>query len=345
MKISLLIPPIVIKVIRIACWYYNKEKKYHDSNVSFTEKLWLWKNGFFSAHKSMYRLNRRNIKSYLSTKDYKKLHPINGKFSSLIDNKSFLPLIINKTNNLNIAFDAGLERSRIGLEEGDILKKISEYILSQEGRDIIVKPVNGSGGNGFQILNLDNYQKIINYKIRNKHSFLIQEKIEQQEYANRIFPYSLNTIRVVLFRDANSRSIKLAGAVHRFGTSESQPVDNAGKGGLFSYINSFSGELGKSYVYKGKKFEGYHTVHPDTKMEIEGIFIPNWTKIINRIIEYFNNVRWFEFGGLDLILTDDDFIIIEINSFPDLELIQIFQPYLKNKDFYEFLLSKGLYYN
>jgi hypothetical protein len=342
MKISLFVPPIILKVIRIVYWYYDKEKKYHDSNVPLIKVLWLWKNGFFSAHQSMYRLDKKNIKSYLSTRDYKKLHPINGKFSSLIDNKSFLPLIFNKTNKLNIAFDSGLESYRIGLEEGDIYKKLREYIERQDGREIIVKPVNDSGGNGFQILNLKNYQQIINYKIRNKHCFLIQENIVQQEYASRIYPNSLNTIRVILYRDVNSRIIKLAGAVHRFGTSESQPVDNTGKGGLYTYINLFSGELGKSYVFKGKKYKGFHSVHPESKMKIEGIFIPNWGKLINKVLKYFNDIKWFEYGGLDVVLTNDDFIIVEINSLPDPE-IQIFKPYLEDKDFYEFLISKGLH--
>jgi hypothetical protein len=84
-----LCPAIIYKL-----WQYIKHYKpliMHEIKspvkVPLGKRLWAWKRGFFSENTELYGLNDDNVHRYLSDDAYQSAHPINGWFSTLIDDK------------------------------------------------------------------------------------------------------------------------------------------------------------------------------------------------------------------------------------------------------------------
>ncbi|MGY6546359.1 sugar-transfer associated ATP-grasp domain-containing protein [Arthrospiribacter ruber] len=283
-------------------------------------------------------MNKGNKDNFLDNVTYKRKHPINGIYSKLIDNKAFLHTVFPHTAEIQVIFQKGKEISRVGLDLGDLFESLEKWIL-KNNQSLIIKPLQGSGGTGVEELKSDNYKEQIKERIINRDSFIINEKISQLRYSNEIFPDSLNTIRFVFFRDLESQEIHIAGCSHRFGTSFSAPADNAKRGGIFTEIDHETGVLGRSFVYLHKKYGGWHDIHPETKAPIKGVQIPNWSQGIQKVIGTLSHLTWLKYGGLDLVFTEGGFKVIEINSLPDLELVQMKNPLFQNQDFSNFFKS------
>lgn len=134
--------------------------------------------------------------------------------------------------------------------------------------------------------------------------YLIQELIEQNETLSQIYPYSLNTIRIVTLRDKNE--ICYISAVIRFG-NDKRIVDNRGiacginEDGI---INSYGTFLTMEKCFK----------HPFTNMEFAGVKIPRFheliefVKCLHKKLMYFNMVSWDI--GID---KNNNFKMIEFN--------------------------------
>ena len=146
----------------------------------------------------------------------------------------------------------------------------------------------------------------------------------------------------MLYRDVDTRKINIQSAIHRFGTKLSEPIDNVWNGGLLVNINLETGELGKAFISKDNTFKGMYSKHPDSNSEIEGIFIPEWDRRLKSILDFFNNLTWFEYGGPDIVLTRNGFIVLEINSCPLFGRAQMERPFLADERIKKFFLSKGL---
>src|SRR5699024_7419591 len=85
------------------------------------------------------------------------------------------------------------------------------------------------------------------------NDFLIQEELKQHSLLSSIYSYSLNTIRIITYRDKSKSLIDCISAVIRFG-NEKRIVDNRGvacginaEGRLNSYATDL--RLEKSYKH------------------------------------------------------------------------------------------------
>ena len=58
-----------------------------DKSTTIRQKIWAWRNGFFSDKIQKYNLNEANKLNYLQDFKYYKLHPLNGAYSKWIDDK------------------------------------------------------------------------------------------------------------------------------------------------------------------------------------------------------------------------------------------------------------------
>jgi len=317
------------------------ERKYKASGLSMADKIWLWRRGFAFRHKAIYGLTRENINFYLDDVRYKKMHPINGLYSKLIDNKAFLPVICPYTCDLYIVIEKGLERSRNGLPQGELIALLEKY--SEDTRnDIICKPISDSLGFGFRLLSHNKIREEIEKLIKSRQSFIINERIKQHDYSAAIFSGSINTIRLILYRDVDTRKITVFAAHHRFGTRRSQPIDNPLNGGLIVTIDINDGTLGRPFVFRESGFLESSPEHPDSGTMIEGYKIPDWNARIRAIVDYFDGLSWFEYGGPDIVLTENSFKILEINSCPISQKAQKENPFLADEGFRKFFISKGL---
>jgi hypothetical protein len=320
-------------------WYSNDPKIEIDPN----RKKALIKNGFLPSDYLIFRFDTYPLSAYLNKRDYKKIKPPNGSFSALIDSKAFLPIIFSRRPELLPDLFSYMKGGAIKFHRGipGVYKSIQELIepaLEKYG-ELIVKPASESGGNGIFKLSRTNFsEKLI---LLSKGEFILNNCLKNEEFLLKYYPETLNTTRVIFFRNSsNENEILMIG--QRFGNSVSEGVDNVSKGGMACGIDLSDGSFTKAYSYTKPTYRGWFSHHVETQIPIEGAIIPDW-KIklaeIQRIVK--NDLDFLEYGGMDLAFTDSGIKIIEINSFPGPQLMQVIKPALLNQEFKNFIISKG----
>ena len=129
-------------------------------------------------------------------------------------------------------------------------------------------------------------------------SYVVQEKLEQCEFANKFNSYSVNTCRITTLRCPWNGAIVVAKAGMRFGVSQAA-IDNLSSGGIATGLSEY-GELGK-FAFDDlcvKKYE----IHPYYQKMCEVV------KLCASKIPNFNLISW------DVIADSNGNIkIIELN--------------------------------
>lgn len=144
-------------------------------------------------------------------------------------------------------------------------------------------------------------------------NFIIQERVRQHEVMNKLNPTSLNTLRVLSYREGNE--IFILYAVVRIGR-KNKTVDNETAGGINADINLSSGII-QDCAYGTPAEKRLETT--DVGTTLKGIKIPSFHQLLSLVkdlhlrLPYFNLIGW-DFG-IDL---DGEPILIEWNRCPDL---------------------------
>lgn len=144
-------------------------------------------------------------------------------------------------------------------------------------------------------------------------NFIIQEKINQHDSMALLNPTSLNTLRVLSYRQDNE--VFVIYAVVRIGR-KGKSVDNETAGGINADINLTSGRI-LDCAYGTPSEKRINTT--DVGTILKGFQIPSFDKVISEVKElhlrlpYFNLVGW-DFG----IDKDGNPVMIEWNRCPDL---------------------------
>lgn len=141
-----------------------------------------------------------------------------------------------------------------------------------------------------------------------KSSIVLEEVIKQVEELNAIHPASVNAIRVTVIRDKNGKLnivhpwIKVAVG--------GQFVSSAVYAGFDAEIDVETGVvISDGYSENGKIFKK----HPDTGIEIKGFVIPKWDELKSFTEEVMSKIPTYGYAGLDLVLTNDGWCVMEIN--------------------------------
>jgi len=146
-----------------------------------------------------------------------------------------------------------------------------------------------------------------------KHSFIIQEKVLQHKEMMRLNPSSLNTLRIMTYRDMNQ--VHVLYAVVRIGRT-GQSVDNETAGGINADVDLKTGKI-RECAYGTPKEKKILTT--DVGTVLDGFHIPSFhetlslAKDLHPRLPYFNLIGW-DFG----IEENGQPILIEWNRAPDL---------------------------
>ncbi len=103
---------------------------------------------------------------------------------------------------------------------------------------------------------------------------LVQPRLFNAPYAEQVWPYSLNTIRVLTLVDDDGPYV--AGWCHYWGHSQSGPIDRWW-GGIASSISG-AGVLGRSVH---SQHRNRLDDHPDSDVRINGLVIPLWWNVLD----------------------------------------------------------------
>lgn len=162
-------------------------------------------------------------------------------------------------------------------------------LLREHTGDLLIKPSIESGG-GRNILFLEKDTDYDSLFSQYKRDFLIQKNLEQVDELSQIHANSLNTLRILTYRHANS--VSTLSTVVRFGRGTSR-LDNQTTGGISCGLKN--GQLNSFGV---DKFGGKYKFHPDSKKKFAGHIIPGANKAqalayhLHGELDHFRLVSW-----------------------------------------------------
>lgn len=323
------------------------EDFFHQKDTTLRQKIWAQKRGFYSTSIANFGLTEENYRDYVPDFEYYRLHPINGIFSRWIDDKLTIRYLL-------APFSEFLPRYFYHLNGGEILRlpdchkdvgqSFDDLInLLKTEKVLAAKPIASSEGKGFYKLSFENKRFFVNHEdvtletlkttLENwvrmtDGGYLITEYLHPCSELSKFWEDTPNSIRLSVIRDPHKAHM-ITGAHIRFGTQKTGLVDNANVGGVFCDIDLTDGRFFGGTKYEGQFFQDCH-YHPDNHILMEGV-VPNWSMIKEKILEISQYIPELIYMGYDIVVTDDGFKIIEINSMQGIAVFQSYFPLLKNE--------------
>jgi len=257
-------------------------------------------------------------------------HHRSSKFKILTSNKIitdqiFRSLKIPQPETLFYILNGQIYSPEMVILTSDRIEKLLNTATLEK---IFVKPAHGSGGYGIHIFHktekghyVTQQNVILNRDflniIKNKQDYIVQRGIKQDPEISEMYPGSINTMRIIV--ENNRGIVRIVCAVIRIGRGQSE-VDNASSGGIFLTIDINNGKLGDYAVsYNGERFEE----HPDTHFIFKNFEISRWNEITRFILEAGGKMPFFTYLGWDIAMTADGPLVIEINSNPAHDIMEI----------------------
>lgn len=227
---------------------------------------------------------------------------------------------------------------------GDLMSLDS--FLDELSNRYIFKPKNGGQGSGVHLIYKEKGLFYFDHEIIEKtdlmrkinsdtRHLIFTEVVIQHEYLRKIYPFSVNTTRILTYCDEGQ--VKIAGAAQRIGTKQTGIVDNGSRGGLFADINIETGAMSYARRYSDNI---KHSYHPDTKEQIEGAVIPRWNELLELALTGHRKAKYLDVIGWDLCISSDGkIVVIEANNNPSVQIMQGREG-LKNSEFGKFVARK-----
>ena len=332
---------VIRKVLNIIRFYKVSFKEWGVDGIKY---FWALKRGFSKLTIDVLGITEANQNDYLSDKEYRNGHPYNGAYSSIIDNKLYLPLLMDDYKEYLPEYYFFIDEYGLLELNGEKRRVDYETFFERLSKNKIVclKHCYSSLGKGFMLVKIENNKFFVNGKESSKNeiiaifkesvNYIVTEYIYQHEYASNICSTALNTIRFVFIYDGENKTFKLVRSFHRFGCNGSV-VDNLAAGnGICAFIDIDKGVLSNRSIvnFEDKKNQIiYDVVHPDNNVLLTGIALPYFFEIRDKIIEILNKKSFLKYCGIDVAITEGGFKIIEINSLPTLAANQTEGGFLK----------------
>jgi hypothetical protein len=205
------------------------------------------------------------------------------------------------------------------------------------GRDVLVCRTAADGG--VRVDGEATTRAAFERRVDGLDGYLVTAHVEQADYAARLYPDAVNTLRVLTLRDPDTGEPFVADAVQRIGTDRSAPVDNWSRGGLSAAVRD-DGTLSAAARWDGDAGRlRRHAAHPDTGATVEGVRVPGWPAVRDGVLAMAEAVPQLPRVGWDVVATGDGaFTLLEVNAHAGVETLQIHRPHLADprvRRFYE----------
>jgi hypothetical protein len=312
------------------------------NKLSLREKIWCLKRGFLPYEFIWYDLAHNDFKKYVPARNNYQNRRLNGSFNAILSNKilfeKHIKTVIYGIDKLHTVESIGfIEKGYLMSLQKDIIQgNYSSLLPFLEKNDLVIKPVSGDGGRGvFLIKKKDDIFLLDNKKVdwnelvatlKKLDDYLIQEKIIQQGFANKIYAGSVNSMRIATMIDPVTKQPLIAYAVHRFGSLQSCNIDNISSGGIGAMIDLSDGLLSHGLHFSSDGEKETYYIHPVSLNPICNQKIPDWENLTKRLIEMAGRMPYLKYVGWDIILSDDELLVLEGNVSPHLDLVQMFKP-------------------
>lgn len=206
------------------------------------------------------------------------------------------------------------------------------------GEAVVVKPISGRKGQSIEFIRSP--EALTATPARN---VIATSFVRQADYAARIHPGSLNTIRILSVTGRDGSPV-IAAAVHRFGSSSTGGVDNFSAGGIVARVDLTSGLLDRAArIGEGNRLL-WSDRHPETDERIAGVEVPHWAAVEALVLRLCATFPFLRYVGWDIAITDDGPVVIEGNARPSLRFFQLYEPMLDDlrvRGFFLQALNRG----
>lgn len=253
---------------------------------------------------ALFEMYSKNKKQRLSTMTRGK----NNRYVSALNDRSARSIFENKIE-FHKAFSGYTKRGWLDLSTAGYEE--FEAFIDTYG-DIIVKPPEGIHGDGISRLSrgtISDRRALYDDLIRSGQT-LCEELVVQHDDLNRVYPGSVNTVRMVTI--LTDKGAELVAAMHRIG-SEGSAVDNFNNGGMVVPVNVSDGVVYMKAIDKaGRVYEK----HPSTGEDITGMKIPLWDECLAFVKDASTVVPQVRYVGWDVAVTPNGPLLIEGNWYP-----------------------------
>ena len=321
------------------------------SGVPPRTRLRMWRNGFLSESAALYARGWNGPETFLNDYDrYVRTIQINGHYSVLLDDKVAFQFLLDQ-------LVPGVTPPLLGLiHDGRMwapaLPGRSRPVealaqLLQVGQRAVLRPQRGGGAVGLLLLERTDGGWAVNGAevaaadlarlLERLPHYIGTRWLQQAAYAEKIFPQTTNTLRLLTLRDPSTDEVFLARATHRFGSAKSPLADNFGQGGLVCRIDPETGELGQGASFRSTNSMTWYSRHPDTDAPLEGFRIPQWSQVRDAVMDVAQRLSFIPYVGWDVLVTPDGVRVIEGNNRPGTAHLQIEEGLLSDprvRDFY-----------
>lgn len=213
----------------------------------------------------------------------------------------------NDKIKFNAIFESFLGREWLDLDKAD-KKSFSDFM--RRNPQIIAKPLDGEGGKGIDKYDLADYgssDEIFDLA-RERGQRLVESFVKQHAEMNRLYPDSVNTMRMFTFcKNGKGHFLQ---AILKIGNGG--VIDNFSSGGMYT----FPDENGVVDVPAIDKADNLHSKHPVTGADIEGFKIPLYDEAVRFVEKAAEVVPQVAYVGWDVAISENGPVLIEGNCFP-----------------------------
>ena len=175
-------------------------------------------------------------------------------------------------------------------------------------RQIMVKPADGVGGGGVERVDVPagTDPAALRERLTASGQTLLEEVLVQHEALAALYPGSVNTVRVITFLGEDDR-LHLLAAVLRVGNGAA--IDNFASGGMYTLL----GDDGVAQYAAVDKHGGVYTQHPSTGVDIVGLAVPHFDRVLALVEDAARRVPEVPYVGWDIAVTAEGAALIEGN--------------------------------
>lgn len=256
----------------------------------------------------------------------------NARYIQMHNPRSLYPLVDDKLRTKALAEAAGIAVPRlIGVIEANRQARRLEEIL-QGHTDFVIKPANGSGGNGILVISgrvgpyyrrsngalmpVEDIRHHIANILSGMHSLrglpdraMIEERVQFDSYFDRISYQGVPDVRVVVYRGLPVM------AMIRLPTRASDGKANLNLGGVGVGVHIGSGRTVGAICGNRAISE-----HPDTLESLLGLEIPGWHELLV-LAAHCQSLCGLGYLGVDLVLdAHRGPLVLELNARPGLSV-------------------------
>ncbi|MEZ5829953.1 MAG: sugar-transfer associated ATP-grasp domain-containing protein [Dongiaceae bacterium] len=223
----------------------------------------------------------------------------------------------------------------LAVENGIVLHPAQGAPFSFPRSDLFIKPQSGRGGNGAEVVRYGAgyYMRADGRRMTEAElideltamslaaSIIVQPRLENHSDLSEINMNALSTVRVVTGTGFDGRGKVLAAAL-RVASRKDSVIDNFHAGGIAAAIDLDSGSLGQATDLGLSPNSAWHSKHPITGGQIEGLQVPDWSEMVALAETAHTRLADRVILGWDMAPLPDGPCIIEANAHPDLDICQ-----------------------